>query len=276
MDRTKNIVILGGDKRQIELYNILKEHDLGVEHIQDGNDLKKRKKLVSEAGTIILPIPVSKNGKTVFSLNTAEPIRLSDLKKQINDKAKIIGGNFSEKTKAVFKNYEIYDFCSDEALVLKNAYLTAQAALQIIFENRDCFINSQKVLISGFGRVSQLCALLLSSLGANIYIAARSAEQRAKAQCLGYKTLEISDIEKTVFHFDIIISTVPFNVFSHDAINKTRKNSLFIELASAPYGSDEKFFNDETAKYIFAPSLPGRYYPETSARIIYKTIKNLI
>ena len=50
----------------------------------------------------------------------------------------------------------------------------------------------------------------------------------------------------------------------------------YIELASAPGGLSEKAVFQLKDRYISALALPGRYFPITSGKIIYKTIKSML
>ncbi|MGN1418471.1 MAG: NAD(P)-dependent oxidoreductase, partial [Acutalibacteraceae bacterium] len=131
-----------------------------------------------------------------------------------------------------------------------------------------------KILITGFGRVGKACARVLSGIGTDVYIAARNPSQRSEAVCMGYKAVDISEISRIIYIFDFIINTVPAQIFTIKNIMTMRERAVYIELASKPFGALEADFESEKKRYILASSLPGRFYPNSCAEAIYKTIND--
>ena len=56
-------------------------------------------------------------------------------------------------------------------------------------------------------------------------------------------------------------------------IKKLRKDTVFVELASKPFGTDPEYFVSFDKKYICGQSLPGKYYSEACAKGIYDAIE---
>ena len=78
--------------------------------------------------------------------------------------------------------------------------------------------------------------------------------------------------EEVLEKFDYIFNTVPSKIFSPENIKNLRKDTVFVELASKPFGTDPEYFISFDKKYICGQSLPGKYYPEDCAKGIYDVI----
>lgn len=255
MDKKTAVIIT--DTVQKELFALLKAKGFDCEAVDgfrglcNGNTVYER---------VILPFP-SKKYK--------EQIKASD--GEIYDSLKscklIIGGMLDEETKNAFDKAQIkyLDYFKSEAYVLKNAYLTTQAALRLLLENTTCFLPGKKVLITGFGRIGKSLALSLKTLGMKVFVAARREEALADAKSLGFETFSFSTLPATVFYYDYIFNTVPSPVFSQKDVTHVRNDATYFELASAPFGACEEDFNQSGKNYIFAGGLPGKYYPAAAA-----------
>lgn len=91
-------------------------------------------------------------------------------------------------------------------------------------------LNGSKVLIIGFGSIASHLAPVLTSLGADVRGAARSAGQRS-----GYEVIEISATSGVLAEFDIVISLLPYSAetekfFDKDFFAHMKKSSIFINV----------------------------------------------
>lgn len=274
----KNIAVILGDKRQRELAKILNSSGYMCIDIDSKEKYEANKSFVSVADTIILPIPITKDRVNIFCELEDIKIEMSSFFQLLEKEKLIIGGVFPETVCTLLKNEKMsyLDLFKKESFVIYNAYLTAQGVVKIICENIDSAFNCQKVLITGFGKVAFQCAKMLSSLGFNVAISARNEAQRETAKSLGYATFDNEKIENYIYMFDIVVSTVPHNIISRKALEHMKDNSLYIELASAPFGAEKKNFKNSKARYILGASLPGKMYPQASARVIFNYIKPYI
>lgn len=272
------ILILGGDSRQKYLFRLLIKNGYCARHIcSDFNGAEIQTK-ISEANIIILPIPVTKDNTLIFCTDGEFNLTIDDFLQYISPSASVFGGMFSfefEK-KLKEKNITYYDFGTDESFTRFNAHLTAQGVLRLLLENAESYIVSKKVLITGYGRISRALASLLKGLSMDVYIAARNISKRHEAELFGLKAIDICDIERSVYIFDYIINTVPFGIFSSDSISNIKPDAVYFEVASKPFGAEKKDFENTGKKYVFAPQLPGRFYPEQSAGAILKSLKDLL
>ncbi len=273
------ILILGGDLRQEYLSRLLIKNGYCVRHIcSDFNQAEIQKTKISEANSIILPLPVTKDDIHIFCSNGEFDFTFDEAIEYISPLASVFGGMFSLEFEKKLKEKSIkyYDFYEDEAFTKFNAHLTAQGILRLLLENAENYIVFKKVLITGYGRISKALANFLKGLSMDIYIAARNSYQRSEAELFGFKAIDIDDIERSVYVFDYIINTVPSKIFSPKAIRNIKPNAVYFEAASRPFGAEKKDFDNTAKKYVLASQLPGRFYPEESAGAILKSFKDLL
>ena len=70
----------------------------------------------------------------------------------------------------------------------------------------------------------------------------------------------------------VIFNTVPHWLFTEEVLQRISKDTLLIDLASAPGGVDAQAAGALGISVIFALSLPGKYAPETAGEIIAQTV----
>lgn len=204
---------------------------------------------------IVLPFP-SRDDNISF-------IRENDCSELFSEKQLIVGGLVSEELKEHLESNgsDVYDYFKDNAYVLKNAYLTYQGVIRLLLESTDTFLPGRTALVTGFGRIAKPLSLTLKSLGIKVYVAVRSDIQIAEAEMMGFDVLRINNIKSTLFYFDFIFNTVPFNIFSEKDVKHLKNSSVYFEIASKPYGAQGENFGIYGKKYVLASALPGKLYP---------------
>ena len=276
---TKKIGIIGGDMRQYFLAKSLKK---------DGNDVKlfgfenlpNKTKQLSECSLkeldefseyIILPLPVSRDGKTLNAPFASEKIKLQNLNGNLKNK-KIFGGIISPEIKNLFdEDSKIYDFCREDFSIL-NAVPTAEGAIKEVFENSDKTIFSSKCLVTGYGKIGKVLCKLLKNMGADVTASMRSIQDFAWAKTDEIKAVHTEKLSENSMGFDIIFNTIPSIIFNRKLLEKCSKETLIIDLASNPGGIDKTAATDLEIKVIHSLGIPGKYFPETAAEIIKTTI----
>lgn len=276
---TKKIGIIGGDMRQYFLAKSLKK---------DGNDVKlfgfenlpnkteqlsecSLKELDEFSEYIILPLPISRDGKTLNAPFSLEKIKLKNLHDNLKNK-KIFGGIISPEIKSLFdENSKIYDFCREDFSIL-NAVPTAEGAIKEVFENSDKTIFSSKCLVTGYGKIGKVLCKLLKNMGADVTASMRSIQDFAWAKTDRIKAVHTEKLSENSMNFDIIFNTIPSIIFNRKLLEKCHKETLIIDLASNPGGIDKTAATDLKIKIIHSLGIPGKYFPETAAEIIKTTI----
>lgn len=257
----KTILLVGGDARQKELFNILKTKNYMVFSYGLFEDEEK----IDKCDILILPFPAIKNN-LINAPYSKTDILPSQLNIFTNNNTKIFGGNLP---KDLLPNNIVYDYAKNENLTYYNAFLTAEAAIGIAINNSKKSLFESKILITGMGRISKNLSLILKAFNSKITICARKETDRAFANTLGFGSIDFSTLKNNIDGFDFVFNTVPNIIFDYEILNNANKETLFIDLASAPGG----FEKNNELNIITALALPGKYSPQSAARIIYKTIR---
>lgn len=193
-----------------------------------------------------------------------KPVELEALLKKLSKDVRIFGGFLDRKE---LGGYRCEDLLKDEEYLAKNAAITAHCALRLALEQLTVTAADCPVLILGWGRIGKCLAALLKALGAEVVIAVRKDDQRAMIRALGYEAETLPLPEYILPRFRVIFNTVPAPVLSAGALAHCRRDCVKIELASTP--------GMEAEGIIDARGLPGRLAPESSGKLIARTVLRL-
>ncbi len=168
--------------------------------------------------------------------------------------------------------YIFVNYFAEEALILKNAALTAEAASALLSQSTDGALLGSRSLITGYGRIGRMLAYRLAANGSSVTIAARRAEQRTAAELDGFSSVNISDIGDALGNIDFIANTVPCALFNAEHFSAMKSSAVFIELATLPEQSSKPLAESHGIQYIYAPGLPGKHSPIAAGEAIAETI----
>lgn len=274
--KNRNIVIVGGDKRQKYLKTFLEEQ--GCEVCSYGlfdwdDDSERLKSAISANSVIVLPLPATRNDKTINMPFSKKETSIERLISFLGKENIVFGGIIKGELLSRLRETEIpfVDYYDTE-FIEKNAVLTAFGALKILLEHIDFALPLGKFAVTGYGRVAKEIVAMLNSLSCNVTVFARNPSQREDAEIKGCNTFPISELINCADEFDVIINTVPAKVINTQALAKMQKDSKIMELASAPYGVDFEEARKFGIDVIKAFGLPGKYTPKTAGEIIGKRI----
>ena len=276
----RNIVIIGGDKRQRYLKDYLTEKGYNISSyglFDWDDDTDKLKSIINEDSVIVLPLPATRNDKTIVMPFSKREISIDRLMSLLGKNNIVFGGIIKGELLSRLRETDIpfVDYYDNE-FIEKNAVLTAFGALKILLEHIDFALPLGKYAITGYGRVAKETASLLTSLSCDVTVFARNSSQRDDAMIKGCKSEPLTQLPLQSDKFDIVINTVPSNVINEDAISNMKKSCKIIELASAPYGLDFNMARNHSIDVVKAFSLPGKYTPKTAGEIIGKKICNTL
>ncbi len=235
------------------------------------NDLSKALK---NADAVILGIPASFDGKTIYAPYSSKEIKISELLSKISEKTIIFGG----KTDClnIYNNFKIIDYLSLEEFTLKNAKITAEGAIYTAMSEIPHTINGSECLVMGYGRIGKFLADLLFDMGAKVTCSARKTTDIALAKCNGLGVVNTYDLKNSVAKYDLIFNTIPKKILSEDILSNVRENSLIVDLASKPGGVDFESAKKLGLKVVWATSLPGKLFPQSSGKIITDTVFDIL
>lgn len=193
-----------------------------------------------------------------------EPSELGAVLAELPKEVRVFGGFLDREE---LKGYRCYDLLQDEAYLAQNAAITAHCAIQIAAQRLPVTLEGCPVLVLGWGRIGKCLAQLLKAAGAEVAVAARKEPQRAMLTALGYEAETLPLPAYILPRFRVIFNTVPSPVLSEEALRHCRPGCLKIELASSP--------GMEGTDIISARGLPGTMAPESSGKLIARTVLRL-
>ena len=278
--KNRNIIIVGGDKRQKYLKEYLAQSGFSVDSyglFDWDDDTDKLKSIINEISAIILPLPATRNGKNINMPFSKKEISVDRLLSFLGKENLVFGGIIKDDLLSRLRETDIpfVDYY-DEAFIEKNAVLTAFGTLKIILEHIDFALPMGNFAITGYGRVARETASLLTSLSCNVTVFARNPSQREDANIKGCRAYPITTLSSLAHSFDIIINTVPSEIITEETAKNINEKCKVIELASAPYGMDFEIMRKNGIDVIKAFGLPGKYTPKTAGEIIGNKIINYL
>lgn len=282
------IAVLGGDLRQytaaLELGK--KGWDVvlwGMDVSENNEDSITRCECLIDAVDgalgVVLPLPASADGihlNCPFSAHQ-DKLKLSELVDKIPSDCMLVGGRIPQGTVGLADSLGIAvrDYFVSEEFQIKNAYITAEAALSIAMNSLNKNLCGAHVAITGYGRIAKHLIRLLSAMGANITVAARKTSDLAWSTSSGCAVVRIGDNEeckdniyRLAHGYDIIYNTVPHRLFDERFLRTVDKNTFIIDLASVPGGVDIRGAKELGSNVLWATSLPGKYAPVSAGELI--------
>ena len=274
------IMMCGGDLRQIVAANILSDYGFEVCFYKNMATplLSDRVEVLSDADfesckTVVLPLPCSKDD-VHLNCDFSDKPYLEDIFSHFSAKHRVYGGRLTPYIKGLADRMGVdaVDILENEGFSIKNAYLTAEAAIKIAISESRAGLLGMKVLVVGYGRIGKCLAYLLKNMGAYVNVSARKESDLAWIECFGYNAVETKTVAQRAGEFDIIFNTVPVNLFKPSQLSE---KTVYIELASKPYGISFDEAEKAGKNVVLAPSLPGKVSPVAAGKIIAQTVIKL-
>ena len=231
---------------------------------------------------VVLPLPLTKDGKTVFAPSEHSPMSFDMLFETLRlfaDEHTVIlaGGESPALTEFCAElGCRLVNYFTYEPLTLRNAALTAEAALCLLSQSGDGALLDSAALITGSGRIAFFLAERLKACGAAVTLAARNKDKRELARLGGYEVISLDELPDMLSRFDYIANTVPAPLFDETAFAKMRSGAVFQELASLPEQPQSSLAERFGIKYIYAGGLPGKYSPQAAGEYIALAVRELL
>ena len=254
------------------LADILKDKGFAVNKIYEENE-----NIDLNCNYLILPLPLTQDGVYLNCQWDNKP-KLVDIINNVPCKTMVLAGCVSERVADMFQQKGIRwrDYYTCEKLQQQNAYLTAEATLQLVMQNLNKKIKGTSVLIIGSGRCGKEAAKLFKKVGAKVTLTSRKIKDKIKTLLLGIKPAKTSKLGEIAGDYQVIINTVPHPVLTESVLKTINKSTFVIELASSAAGVDLQSASKLGTNLLYAPGLPGRYLPFSAAESISETIIKII
>lgn len=274
--------IIGGDKRQLYLARSIRKDGYtvyisGFELSSDTSGLSELpvKKLLELCDTIILPLPATRDGETIYTPYGSEAV-VADSEFIISLANKTVFGGLMNKLvlgNDLWAMVNFNDYYLREELALNNAVPTAEGAVALAINEYPGMICGSRCLITGFGRIGKFLTKILLGMGAKVSVAARKTKDLAMIRGMGAEPVKYRDLKEG---FDLIFNTVPDLVLTKQIIDAQLDHTLLIELASLPGGIDRKAAALRGLRVVDGQSLPGKVAPKAAGEFIKESIYHML
>lgn len=273
-------LIVGGDDRLVELAHLLLNEGSEVSCFAlDSAALPEGAERVSEvcaADCVILPLPAEARLGALNAPYSKQVYPLSEILGSLPAGTLVCGGKISSQLRALAEKnrLRIYDYMARPEFTVGNAAVTAEGAVSALMNGLKRTLFGSRVLVIGYGRIGKLLSQKLKGLDADTCVMSRNSEARALAEGMGMQALAPSVDASLLSAFDAVVNTAPAPVV--DSLAAFRHDCLLLELASSPGGFDSDEAKRLGLNYLAAPGLPGRYAPQTAARLIFESVRNIL
>jgi dipicolinate synthase subunit A len=269
----QSILIIGGDRRQLALADMLKNKGYTVS-IQGFGKLERADEPVVSPGYIFLPMPYRGPDGSIKAPYSISRLELPDIVSLYPQSIYVLGG-FDAAAKDVFNGQIQYiDLFANEAYLIRNALLTAQGAVCAFQNESDTALCDLNCIVVGYGRIAKFLCRLLMAHGAQVIATARKESDLELISAEGMRAVYTKNLYHILPEADVIFNTVPHHVIGETELERIRSGAVLIELASPPYGTDIKLAGDLGVNVRVEPGLPGRYFPVSAARAMLSVFES--
>ena len=276
--------VIGGDMRQVKLASLLAADGhavsaFAIDQVRpEGATLAASLKAATkDADCVLLPLPLMRG----CALNTP----LSDMGLTTDkvfaalDPAQLIcGGRIDEaaQKQAAEHGLTLLDYFTREELIIANAAVTAEGAIQVAMKATPAILLGTRALILGFGRIGKVLAHRLRALGVHVTASARNYADLAWISAYGYAGIHTDHLDGKLEGYNILFNTIPHPILDASRLQTLDRSTLCIDLSSKPGGVDFAAAAALGIRTIWALGLPGEVAPVTAAAVIRDTIYNIL
>lgn len=282
------IAVIGGDARQLEVIRKLAELDarlslIGFEqldHVFSGVYKEKLSEInFGEIDAIILPVTGTNIEGQVETIFSNEEVQLTEeiiLKTPAH--CTIYSGISNSYLDSISKkaNRKLVKLFERDDVAIYNSIPTVEGTIMMAIQHTEFTIHGSTVAVLGLGRVGMSVARAFHHLGAKVKVGARRTEHIARIVEMGLTPFHLKDLDTEVKDLDICINTIPHLIVNAAVIQKMPTQTLIIDLASKPGGTDFRYAEKRGIKALLAPSLPGIVAPKTAGRILGNVLTKLL
>lgn len=280
-----NVLVLGGDKRYLEIIKDFVKKDYHVDLVGYQNKIPKTNILdiknidVSFYDIILFPVSGVKenyiiSGEFDFKIDP-------DFLNKSHDKALIFSGIKTPTLNEILKNSnkDAIILMQDNTVINENVIPTVEGIIADIINHTDITLKGANILVIGYGHIAKYLVEILNTLGANTIV---SIKEKEDEQILSNK--EIPNIlsnnrnlmSEVLKNSDIIVNTAPTLVLDKNYVNYIKDDAYVLDVASYPHGIDEEALIENQIHYKIYLGIPSKVAPKTSGLILTKKINTLI
>ena len=241
------ILFIGYDARYKIVIDTLKiKNDVYTLGYDDYNVCVGSLNSINDYDIVVLPMSGIKNG---YASNVEVDSRIFD------DYNGII---YTGIKKGISGNVE--SFLDDKEICYENTMITVDGIMDRIKD-----IDKVIICILGYGNIG---SKLYDKLKDDYKVIVGVKEDEVGCVNNSFSTSNKNDLEYYLTSSDLIINTVPLNIIDKDILNKI--TGYFLDIASYPYGINEKDRDKYNLKYDLYSSIPSKYAPIKAGKILLK------
>ena len=200
-----------------------------------------------------------------FKANVDEFIYNDDFFAALGKNAVVFSGLRSSYLSGKCIKYDIsyLPMMEDIGTKVKNAVPTSEGVIAYLIHNLRRTIANSRILVIGYGVCGRDLALRLTALGSNVYALVRNREKECMAQADSVTSVFLHELAQ--IKFDAVINTVPQQVLTN---NMLTCDTLYLEIASPPYGFNMDFAKTLNNRSALLPGIPGKYAVQTAGETL--------
>jgi len=283
-----NVLIIGGDRREVEVYHQLKKNGAnvslyGFEKFHRSKDITVTDNLIESirlSDVIITPLAgIEANGEVYAPFGKGKVcINQPEILKAIKPKTLFIAGYVWPSLREILiqKDVIVKETREMDEISVPNAIPTAEGAIYTAMANTKITIHNSNCLVLGFGRCGKILANTLNALGAEVTVAVRRKDVLPWIEVCKMKPLLLEHFTEEVKKADIIFNTIPSLVLNAEVLYRLNKSTIIIDIASHPGGVDFAAAERLGLKAFLLLGLPGSVAPQTAAEILCKVYPDII
>ena len=223
--------------------------------------------VMAQADGVILPIPLTRDGKKLHAPNLKNPPALTDVLAMLRKGQFVAAGKvpdwFAHKVRQ--KGCALLDYGADDAYARGGALATAEGAIAMAITHTKEILAGSKAAVLGFGRIGKQLCRLLHAMGGQVTVLARKEDDRLYAQSMGYDSLPFENLKDGLEGQGMVFNTVPVRLMGSAEFARLNEDAIFFDLAPIYDGHED-------ARIIRCPSLPYRFSPKTAGRLVYGSV----
>lgn len=282
------VLLLGGDARQLEVIRKLSELDAsvtvcgfdGLHSSLDGAiHADFEEPLFEKADALLLPaVGTDDNGQIHAVFSDREIVLTEQHMAKLPSHCTVYTGMAKPYLKQLCGQFglRLVELFDRDDVAIYNSIPTAEGALMMAIQHTDITIHGSQSMVLGFGRTGFTMARALHGLGAKVKVGVRRSEHFARASEMGFEPFYTGTLLQNASNIDLLFNTIPTMIVTAQIIANLPSRAVIIDLASKPGGTDFRFAEKRGIKAMLAPGLPGIVAPKTAGRIIAECLAQLI
>ncbi|MGY4689872.1 dipicolinate synthase subunit DpsA [Salibacterium sp. K-3] len=281
----KEVLLAGGDERQIETAGFLMEHGFTVSMLgfaelvdmQDGISIYRTGQEPAWESLDAVVFPAGGIGRewTVEAPYADAPLKIEcGWLQRLSPETLICTGVSTKEADQLMKRAErtYTALLEKEEAAIYNAVPTAEGVLLTAIKETNHTIHHSRVVILGFGRTGSVIADTFSALGAYTEAGTSDPLEKARAETSGHSVFDLDALAEAVERADICINTIPALLLTKTILRRVSVRTLIIDIASRPGGTDFRYAEEKGIHALRTPGIPGKTAPKTAGRILGRVL----